>query len=174
MDYFLNDPKNDRVVKNLQPPPLKPISDELLFPEKLQGKPNWQFLRDHLQREGRVTKQQLITLVSQCTKLLSKWPASALSPRKRRQRALPAGSNHDCGGCSRVVLRFGEDPADGGFSGAGEVSVFGGLRGPRVFFDRGGDSAVRDEGNGLWEYERRRSTSRARCSCCGGTTSADS
>lgn len=29
----LQDPKNDRVVKDVPPPPLRPLSDALMFPQ---------------------------------------------------------------------------------------------------------------------------------------------
>jgi serine/threonine-protein phosphatase 2B catalytic subunit len=45
---FLSDPKGDRVVKDLDAPPLKPLAEELLFPPCYKGKPNWRLLRDHL------------------------------------------------------------------------------------------------------------------------------
>jgi hypothetical protein len=34
---FLSDPKDDRMVKDLRPPPLKPLSSELLFPPNYKG-----------------------------------------------------------------------------------------------------------------------------------------
>lgn len=35
---FLPDPLKDRVVKNLKPPPHKPLDRNLIWPEKLKGK----------------------------------------------------------------------------------------------------------------------------------------
>ena len=35
---FLEDPKNDRQVKELPLPPLKPLPDDLLFPVSFKGK----------------------------------------------------------------------------------------------------------------------------------------
>ena len=34
----LIDPRNDRKVKNCQPPPHRPLSEEILFPKGRQGK----------------------------------------------------------------------------------------------------------------------------------------
>ena len=35
---LLKDPANDRVVKTLKPPPLKPLDRKVLYPERLKGK----------------------------------------------------------------------------------------------------------------------------------------
>ncbi|CAK80679.1 unnamed protein product (macronuclear) [Paramecium tetraurelia] len=67
---LLNDPANDRHVKTLKPPPHRPLMRNLMFPDKLKNKPDWKLLRDHLQKEGRVSKEDLYKLVGDCNKLL--------------------------------------------------------------------------------------------------------
>ena len=65
MEPLLN-PKNDRQVPNLLPPPHRPLSRSLLFPNsgKYDGsKPNWRLLRDHFSKEGRLTKVDTIAII---------------------------------------------------------------------------------------------------------------
>ena len=57
----LSDPfLDDRVMKNIAPPPRFPIEHQKLFPKK--GIPDWQALKTHLTKEGRVSKQDIIEL----------------------------------------------------------------------------------------------------------------
>jgi len=65
----LSDPTKDRVVKSVKPPPHKPLSKQLMFPDRLKGKPDWKAIRDHLQKEGRIAKEDLIKLVGDANKL---------------------------------------------------------------------------------------------------------
>ncbi|CEL93926.1 unnamed protein product [Vitrella brassicaformis CCMP3155] len=58
----LSDPKKDRVVKDIEPPPAKPLTDELLFP-KGDGIPNWRALKQHLFREGRLLKEHCLDII---------------------------------------------------------------------------------------------------------------
>jgi serine/threonine-protein phosphatase 2B catalytic subunit len=49
-----------------------------MFPEKLKciifllivEKPDWKLLKDHLHKEGRIAKEDLIRLVNDCNKIL--------------------------------------------------------------------------------------------------------
>ncbi|CAD8176137.1 unnamed protein product [Paramecium pentaurelia] len=66
---LLRDPSHDRVVKTLKPPPHRPLSHQLIFPDKLKNKPDWRLLLDHLSKEGRIAKEDLIKLVSECNKI---------------------------------------------------------------------------------------------------------
>jgi serine/threonine-protein phosphatase 2B catalytic subunit len=75
----LKDPVNDRQVKALQAPPHKPLSRALMFPDKLKckylcsfkiEKPDWKLLKEFLHKEGRIGKEELIRLVSDCNKIL--------------------------------------------------------------------------------------------------------
>ena len=64
------DPLEDREIKDIIPPPHRPLSDELLYPNKGNtldrfifnyfigsNMPNWEILKTHMYREGRVTKE---------------------------------------------------------------------------------------------------------------------
>lgn len=60
----LIDPKKDRVVKTVRPPPHKPLSKNLMWPNPQKPtKPDWKLLKDHLQKEGRIKKEDLVKLV---------------------------------------------------------------------------------------------------------------
>jgi len=65
----LSDPLKDRVVKSVKLPPHKPLTRELMFPDRLKGKPDWKVIRDHLQKEGRIAKEDLIKLVGDANKV---------------------------------------------------------------------------------------------------------
>ena len=58
----LPDPFDDRVMKKIMPPPHIPMPHELLFPTP--GIPNWKVLRDHLTREGKLTKSDILEMIS--------------------------------------------------------------------------------------------------------------
>lgn len=82
----LPDPCNDRVMKDLEPPPSRPLAEEILFPERdLPGKkksdlpktksgklPDWRALRAHFNKEGRISKDSCRTILSDALHLLSK------------------------------------------------------------------------------------------------------
>ena len=51
---LLSDPLGNRVMQDMSPPPHQPLSHHLLFPTP--NKPNWRLLKDHLSKEGRITK----------------------------------------------------------------------------------------------------------------------
>jgi serine/threonine-protein phosphatase 2B catalytic subunit len=62
----LNDPLNDRFMKDIVPPPHKPLSEEILYINKCililkftieTNAPNWESLKSHLYKEGRVSKE---------------------------------------------------------------------------------------------------------------------
>jgi serine/threonine-protein phosphatase 2B catalytic subunit len=61
----LLDPLKDRVVKRLKPPPHRPLAHHLMFPDK----PDWIAIRDHLQKEGIIAKDDLIKLIKDAEKL---------------------------------------------------------------------------------------------------------
>ncbi|CAD8097194.1 unnamed protein product [Paramecium sonneborni] len=60
---LLQDPKGDRQVNTIPTPPHRPLSEELLF---INEKPNWKLLKDHLFKEGRITKNQIMKIVEMC------------------------------------------------------------------------------------------------------------
>ena len=51
----LIDACNDRKVKALEAPPHRALTHELLFPHA-GGKPDWQQLKEHFYKEGRLDK----------------------------------------------------------------------------------------------------------------------
>ena len=58
----LPDPFEDRVMKDILPPPHLPLPHNKLFPKK--GIPDWKTVRDHLTREGRIEKTDFLELIS--------------------------------------------------------------------------------------------------------------
>ena len=58
----LPDPLEDRVMKEVLPPPHMALPHSTLFPKK--GIPDWKVLRDHLTREGLITKTDLLELIN--------------------------------------------------------------------------------------------------------------
>ena len=58
----LPDPLEDRVMKEVLPPPHMALPHSKLFPKK--GIPDWKVLRDHLTREGLITKTDLLELIN--------------------------------------------------------------------------------------------------------------
>jgi hypothetical protein len=60
----LLDPCFDRQVKEAPLPPRLPMSHEVLFPKKLnvafEEIPDWKTLKDHLHREGKINKPDLL------------------------------------------------------------------------------------------------------------------
>lgn len=68
----LIDPLNDRTVKTVPLPPHRPLKRELIFPPQLKGKPDWKLVREHLQKEGRLLKKDVIHLVTEASKILSR------------------------------------------------------------------------------------------------------
>ena len=58
----LPDPFEDRVMRDVLPPPHLPLPHAKLFPKK--GIPDWKVLRDHLTREGKLEKADLLELIN--------------------------------------------------------------------------------------------------------------
>jgi serine/threonine-protein phosphatase 2B catalytic subunit len=57
----LKDPKKDRVAKQLPSPPQRPLASHVLF--KQNNEVDWQTLRDHLRREGRIAANDVLKLL---------------------------------------------------------------------------------------------------------------
>ncbi|KAL8270594.1 hypothetical protein Esti_005493 [Eimeria stiedai] len=77
----LPDPKHDRVVTSVQPPPAKPLAEAILYPSGQDNPPDWKAsmshaweLRSHLQREGRVWKEDCLEIVRKVTEVVSNEP----------------------------------------------------------------------------------------------------
>lgn len=61
----LNDPLKDRAVKSVKAPPHKPLDKKLIWPDpKKPAKPDWKLMRDHLSKEGRIDKEDLLKLIN--------------------------------------------------------------------------------------------------------------
>ncbi len=68
----LPDPFEDRVMKDILPPPHLPLPHNKLFPKK--GVPDWKSLKDFLTREGRIEKTDLLELLSLFKKVIKAEP----------------------------------------------------------------------------------------------------
>jgi len=64
------DPCQDRKVTTVEPPPARPLSFELLRPNGPGTPPNWEVLRDHLEREGLLLKEHVLDIVAGTKSLL--------------------------------------------------------------------------------------------------------
>lgn len=69
----LPDPRGDRVVKDISPPPAKPLEDTLLYPDG-SNIPDWRALKQHIQKEGRVSRQHCIDLIKRVSEITSSEP----------------------------------------------------------------------------------------------------
>ena len=76
MEGLLPDPNKDRMVNVIVPPPQHPISHNILFPDnKKRGSlevPDWLALKEHLLKEGRMRKVDLIQLIRDVMEIMSK------------------------------------------------------------------------------------------------------
>ena len=68
----LPDPFEDRVMKDILPPPHLPLPHNKLFPKK--GIPDWKTVRDHLTREGRIEKTDFLELLSLFKQIIKSEP----------------------------------------------------------------------------------------------------
>ena len=64
----------ERVIRDVQAPAFHPPTDEQFFSPSDPNKPNLQFLKQHFYREGRLTEDQALWILSECTKVLSQEP----------------------------------------------------------------------------------------------------
>ena len=76
MEGLLPDPNKDRMVNTVVPPPQHPLHHSILFPANMkrgsQEIPDWLALKEHLLKEGRMYKVDLIQLIKDVTELMSK------------------------------------------------------------------------------------------------------
>lgn len=68
----LADPYNDRQVPSVDPPPSLPLSDEVMWAE--MDIPNWEVIRDHLKKEGKLQKDQVVRLAEAVLEITKKEP----------------------------------------------------------------------------------------------------
>lgn len=67
----------DRVITDFDPPPAEPLDEEILFPGKASKKkwlPDWKALRDHLTKEGKISKDSCHQLLNDTLSMLKKEP----------------------------------------------------------------------------------------------------
>ena len=62
MEDSIEDPTNDRVIKNVLPPPMFNLSHNKLFTKK--HIPNWRELREHIKLEGRLDKTDILDIIN--------------------------------------------------------------------------------------------------------------
>lgn len=67
-------PLDDRIVRNIVKPPVKPLDHDLLFPNGEDSAPAWEILRDYFKAEGKITKEDAITIIHQAKRLLHAEP----------------------------------------------------------------------------------------------------
>jgi serine/threonine-protein phosphatase 2B catalytic subunit len=75
----LIDPYNDRGSKEIQAPPHKPLSEDILYKYGMflflyldKVKPDWKVLKDHLHKEGRLSKKTCFRLLKDILNMISK------------------------------------------------------------------------------------------------------
>ena len=68
----LVDPLNDRPISSVDPPPSRFLPATLLFPQGPKGPADVSSLKNHLRREGRLSKQDAITIIRQATEVFRK------------------------------------------------------------------------------------------------------
>lgn len=67
----------DRVITDFDPPPAAPLEEELLYPHegsKKKNIPDWKALRDHLAKEGRISKEHCQKILNDTLSMLKKEP----------------------------------------------------------------------------------------------------
>lgn len=71
------DPIPDRVITDFDPPPAEPLADDILFPNKSSKKkspPDWKALKEHLSKEGRISKESCHQILNDTLSMLKKEP----------------------------------------------------------------------------------------------------
>lgn len=68
------DPCDDRVCKDVTPPPALPLRSDLLFPTPGSKVPDWRLVNTHVAKEGRIEKDDFVTLIKATTKLFKDEP----------------------------------------------------------------------------------------------------
>lgn len=66
--------QTDSNFADVQAPAFHPPTDEQLFSPQDRSKPNLQFLKQHLYREGRLTEEQALYIINKGTELLRSEP----------------------------------------------------------------------------------------------------
>lgn len=133
----LTDPVGDRFVKTVPCPPHRPLKRELFFPASLKGKPDWKLVREHLQKEGRINKKDVIHLITETSKVLS-----TCSSHFQKTKAIFCTSKtlsplwetfmgKDF--VRQAILRFYQNSGHWWLSGKDQIPFLGRFRGQRLF-----------------------------------------
>jgi len=70
----LKDPFKDRKVNSVPLPYTRPASNELIFPHKLNGDPDWQFIKNFYLKAGVLTKKQFQKILNEASEIFKKEP----------------------------------------------------------------------------------------------------
>lgn len=70
----LADPCEDRVCKDLPPPPFKPLASALLFPNSKTKIPDWKLLSEHISKEGKIYKEDFVNIIKDVTERFKSEP----------------------------------------------------------------------------------------------------
>ena len=121
----------------------------------VKGLPDWKVLKDHLHKEGRVSKEHCHRILNDALEMLSTCPRSPC--REGAEHAEAERPSHGRRRHPRPVLRHGQDAGRGrdarkhkvsALGPRAQVPVPGGLRGPRLLL-RGGRAADLHDQNDL-------------------------
>jgi len=61
----LADPCDDRVWKDVIPPPARPLETSMLFPTVGSKVPDWRLVNTHVAQEGRILKDDFVTIIKE-------------------------------------------------------------------------------------------------------------
>jgi serine/threonine-protein phosphatase 2B catalytic subunit len=67
----------DRIINDFDPPPAAPLDENILYPNEASKKkhmPDWKALRDHLSKEGRISKEHCHRILNDTLSMLKKEP----------------------------------------------------------------------------------------------------
>jgi hypothetical protein len=62
----------DRKINTVPLPPSRALADEFIYPEKLNGRPDWVSIKRHLKREGCVKKKHFREMIFEVCKIFSR------------------------------------------------------------------------------------------------------
>lgn len=68
----LLDPCNDRVATQVEAPPYQTLSEDLMWKE--MDMPDWEMVRDHLKKEGKLSKEQVVRMGEMVLEIAKKEP----------------------------------------------------------------------------------------------------